>query len=39
MATMVDGGPLEERNRRTVRILLAIVAVLMLAAFAIGIKW
>ena len=39
MAIMVDREPLEERNRRTRRILLAIVAVLVLAAFAVGIRW
>ena len=39
MAIMVDREPLEGRNRRTRRILLAIVVVLVLAAFAVGIRW
>lgn len=39
MATMVDGEPLRHRNRRTLRVLLAIMAMLVLAAFAIGIRW
>ena len=39
MAIMVDRGSLRERNRRTLRILLMIMAVLVLAAFAIGIRW
>jgi len=39
MAIMVDRESLGDRNRRTRRVLLAIVAVLVLAAFAIGIRW
>lgn len=39
MAIMVEGDSLKERNRRTLRVLLAIMAALVLAAFAIGIRW
>jgi len=39
MAIMVDSDSLRERNRRTLRVLLAIMAALVLAAFAIGIRW
>jgi hypothetical protein len=40
MATMADHDePLRDRNNRTLRILLAIMAALVLAAFAVGIRW
>jgi hypothetical protein len=32
-------APLPERNRRTVRVLLAIIAALVVAAFLVGIRW
>jgi hypothetical protein len=39
MATVIDRESPTDRNRRTLRVLLAIVAVLVLAAFAVGIRW
>jgi len=39
MAITMKGESLRERNRRTLRLLLAIMAALVLAAFAIGIRW
>jgi hypothetical protein len=39
MDGVVDRDSLNERKRRTVRILLAIVAALVLTSFAVGIRW
>jgi hypothetical protein len=38
LAGVADQG-LQQRNRRTLGVLLAIMAALVLAAFAIGIRW
>jgi hypothetical protein len=40
-ASAVAGPPasLAERNRRTVRVLLAVMAVLMISALLVGIRW
>lgn len=35
----VAGDDLRERNRRTLRVLLAIMAALVVAAFLVGIRW
>jgi hypothetical protein len=37
MSTVMDG--LDDRNRRLRRLLLAIVAVLVVASFLVGIRW
>ena len=36
---MTPNVRLDARNRRVLRVLLAVVGVLVLAAFAIGIRW
>jgi hypothetical protein len=33
------GGDLEERNRRVLRVLLAVIGVLVIGAFLVGIRW
>lgn len=35
----VVAAPFRERNRRTVRVLLAIIAALVVASFLVGIRW
>jgi hypothetical protein len=39
VAAIVADQDLQRRNRRTLGVLLAVMAALVLAAFAIGVRW